>query len=112
MREQLDDLCADGFKAHIVLGGGVEFLRVVSEKMYGVPPEKVIGLRIETRFEPRNGRPAIVHLPRIDFVDDKAGEPVGIHRLTGKRPIAAFAVGRYRQFARQGSSRRSSETAQ
>jgi hypothetical protein len=90
MRELLDYLRANGFKTWIVSGGGVEFLRAVSEELYGVPPEQVVGSSIKTKYEVRNGRPAIVRLPEIDFIDDKAGKPVGIHKFIGRRPIAAF----------------------
>ncbi|UCG97819.1 MAG: haloacid dehalogenase-like hydrolase [Burkholderiales bacterium] len=90
MRELLDYLRANGFKTWIVSGGGIEFLRVMSEELYGVPPEQVVGSSIKTRYEVRNGKPAIVRLPEIDFIDDKAGKPVGIHKFIGRRPIAAF----------------------
>jgi phosphoglycolate phosphatase-like HAD superfamily hydrolase len=90
MRELLDYLCANGFKTYIVSGGGVEFLRVVSESLYGIPPEQVVGSSIKTKYEVRNGQPVIVRLPEIDFIDDKAGKPVGIHKFIGRRPIAAF----------------------
>ena len=88
--ELLDHLRANGFKTWIVSGGGVEFLRVVSEALYGVPPEQVIGSSVQTKYELRNGLPVIVRLPAIDFIDDKAGKPVGIHKTIGRRPIAAF----------------------
>jgi phosphoserine phosphatase len=90
MRELLDYLRANGFRTYIVSGGGVEFVRVVSEALYGVPPEQVVGSTIKTKYEVRDGRPALVRLPEIDFIDDKAGKPVGIHKFIGKRPIAAF----------------------
>jgi hypothetical protein len=90
MRELLDYLRANGFKTWIVSGGGVEFLRVVAEELYGVPPEQVIGSSIRTKYEVRDGRPAIVRLPEVEFIDDKAGKPVGIHKFVGRRPIAAF----------------------
>jgi hypothetical protein len=90
MRELLDYLRANGFKTYIVSGGGIEFLRVLSEELYGVPPEQVVGSSIKTKYEVRNGQPVIVRLPEIDFIDDKAGKPVGIHKFIGKRPIAAF----------------------
>jgi hypothetical protein len=90
MRELLDYLRANGFKTWIVSGGGIEFLRVMSEELYGVPAEQVVGSSIKTRYELRNGKPAIVRLPEIDFIDDKAGKPVGIHKFIGRRPIAAF----------------------
>ena len=90
MRELLDYLRANGFRTYIVSGGGVEFLRVLSQELYGIPPEQVIGSSIRTRYEVRDGTPLIVRLPEIDFVDDKAGKPVGIHKFIGRRPIAAF----------------------
>ncbi|MCL4761642.1 MAG: haloacid dehalogenase-like hydrolase, partial [Burkholderiales bacterium] len=71
-------------------GGGIEFLRVFAEESYGIPPEQVIGSSIRTRYEVRDGQPAIVRLPEVDFVDDRAGKPVGIHKFVGRRPIAAF----------------------
>ena len=90
MRELLDYLRANGFKTYIVSGGGIEFLRVISEQLYGVPAEQVVGSSIKTKYEVRNGTPVIVRLPEIDFIDDKAGKPVGINKFIGKRPIAAF----------------------
>jgi phosphoglycolate phosphatase-like HAD superfamily hydrolase len=90
MRELLDYLRANGFKTYIVSGGGVEFLRVLAEELYGIPPEQVVGSSIKTRYEVRAGKPAIVRLPEIDFIDDKAGKPVGIHKFIGRRPVAAF----------------------
>jgi phosphoserine phosphatase len=90
MLELLTYLRSNGFKTYIVSGGGVEFLRVFAEQVYGVPAEQVIGSTIKTRYEQRNGRPAIVRLPDVDFIDDKAGKPVAINKFIGKRPIAAF----------------------
>jgi phosphoserine phosphatase len=90
MLELLDYLRANGFKTFIVSGGGIEFMRPWAERVYGIPPEQVIGSSIKTRFEMRGGRPVLARLPEIDFVDDKAGKPVGIQRHIGRRPIAAF----------------------
>jgi phosphoglycolate phosphatase-like HAD superfamily hydrolase len=90
MRELLDYLRANGFRAYIVSGGGIEFLRAIAEELYGVPPEQVIGSSVKTKYEVRDGRPVIVRLPELDFIDDKVGKPVGIHKFIGKRPIAAF----------------------
>ena len=90
MRELLDYLRANGFATYIVSGGGVEFLRVVSEELYGVPPQQVIGSSVKTKYELRDSKPVIVRLPELDFIDDKAGKPVGIHKFIGKRPVAAF----------------------
>ena len=90
MLELLAYLRANGFQTWIVSGGGIEFLRVFAEARYGVPPQQVVGSSVKTKYEMRNGKPAIVRLPQIDFIDDKAGKPVGIHKFIGKRPIAAF----------------------
>jgi hypothetical protein len=90
MRELLDYLEANGFSTWIVSGGGVEFMRAFSQDVYGVPPERVIGSSIKTRYEVRDGVPVIVRLPELDFLDDKEGKPVGIHKAIGKRPIMAF----------------------
>jgi len=90
MLEVLAYLRANGFKTYIVSGGGIEFVRVFSEARYGIPPEQVVGSSVKTKYEVRDGKPVIVRLPEIDFIDDKAGKPVGIHKFIGKRPIAAF----------------------
>jgi hypothetical protein len=63
---------------------------VFAEQRYGVPPEQVIGSTIKTRYELRDGRPVIVRLPEVEFIDDKAGKPLAIQKFIGKRPIAAF----------------------
>ncbi len=90
MLELLDYLRANGFKTFIVSGGGIEFMRPWVEQIYGIPPEQVVGSSIKTKFEIRDGSPVIVRLPEIDFIDDKAGKPVAIHKFIGRRPIAAF----------------------
>ncbi len=90
MLELLDYLRANGFKTFIVSGGGIELMRVFSEEIYGIPPEQVVGSSIKTEFQMRDGVPAIVRLPEIDFIDDKEGKPVGINSHIGRRPIAAF----------------------
>jgi hypothetical protein len=90
MLELLAFLRANGFKTYIVSGGGVEFMRAFSEKVYGVPPEQVVGSSIKTNYELRDGRPVIARLPEIDFIDDKAGKPVGIQKFIGRRPLMAF----------------------
>jgi phosphoserine phosphatase len=90
MLELLAYLRANGFKTFIVSGGGVEFMRPWTERVYGVPPEQVVGSSIKTRFEMRDGRPELFRLPEINFIDDKAGKPVGINEFIGRRPIAAF----------------------
>ena len=90
MLELLAYLRANEFKTYIVSGGGIEFMRPWTQRVYGIPPEQVIGSSIETRFELRDGKPVLVRLPELDFIDDKAGKPVGIHKFIGRRPIAAF----------------------
>jgi hypothetical protein len=83
-------LRANGFKTYIVSGGGIEFMRPWTEGVYGIPPEQVVGSSIRTKFEIRNGKPVLVRLPEINFIDDKAGKPVGINQHIGRRPLAAF----------------------
>jgi len=90
MLELLSYLRDNGFKTFIVSGGGIEFMRPWTEKVYGIPPEQVVGSSIETKYEMRQGKPVLVRLPKIDFIDDKAGKPVGINSHIGRRPIAAF----------------------
>jgi len=90
MVELLAYLRANGFKTYIVSGGGVEFMRPWVQKAYGIPPEQVIGSSIKTKFEVVNGKPDLVRLPEINFVDDGPGKPVGINQYIGHRPIAAF----------------------
>ena len=90
MLELLAFLRANLFKTFIVSGGGIEFMRVFAEKVYGVPPEQVIGSSIETKFEIVEGVPVLTRLPELNFMDDTVGKPVGIHRHIGRRPIAAF----------------------
>jgi phosphoglycolate phosphatase-like HAD superfamily hydrolase len=90
MLELLTYLRANGFKSYIVSGGGIEFIRPWTERVYGIPPEQVVGSSIKTKFEMRNGQPVLVRLPEVNFIDDKAGKPVGINQHIGRRPIAAF----------------------
>ncbi|WP_432444970.1 HAD family hydrolase [Rhizobium leguminosarum] len=90
MVELLAYLRANGFKTFIVSGGGVEFMRPWVEKVYGVPPEQVIGSSIKTEFRMQDDTPTLFRLPEVNFIDDKAGKPVGINQQIGRRPIAAF----------------------
>jgi phosphoglycolate phosphatase-like HAD superfamily hydrolase len=90
MLELLAYLRVNGFKTFIVSGGGIEFMRPWSERVYGIPPGQIIGSSIKTWFEMRDGRPTLFRLPAINFIDDKAGKPVGINEHIGQRPIAAF----------------------
>lgn len=91
MLELLAYLRAEGFKTFIVSGGGIDFLRVFAEEAYGIPPEQVVGSSIKAGYEVRDGKPVVVKLPELDFIDDKGGKPVGIHQHIGRRPI--FAAG-------------------
>jgi hypothetical protein len=90
MLELLAYLRANGFKTFIVSGGGIEMMRPWTEQIYGVPPEQVVGSSIKTQFEMRDGVPTLFRLPQVNFIDDKAGKPVGINEHIGRRPIAAF----------------------
>jgi phosphoglycolate phosphatase-like HAD superfamily hydrolase len=90
MLEILDYLRANGFKTFIVSGGGIEFMRPWAEAVYGIPPEQIVGSSIRTKFELREGKPVLVRLPELNFIDDKDGKPVGINSYIGRRPIAAF----------------------
>jgi hypothetical protein len=90
MLELLDYLRANGFKTFIVSGGGIEFMRPWAERVYGIPPEQVVGSSGKTKFEMRDGRPVLLKLPEVNFIDDKTGKPVGINQHIGRRPIAAF----------------------
>jgi hypothetical protein len=90
MLELLAYLRAKGFKTYIVSGGGIEFMRAWAEQVYGIPPEQVVGSSIKTQFELRDGQPVLVRQPELNFIDDKAGKPVGIQQHIGRRPIAAF----------------------
>ena len=89
MLELLAYLRANGFKTFIVSGGEAEFMRPWTEKVYGIPPEQVVGSSMKTKFELRSGKPVIVRLPEINFIDDNEGKPVGINQYIGRRPIAA-----------------------
>jgi phosphoglycolate phosphatase-like HAD superfamily hydrolase len=90
MLEVLAYLRANGFKTFIVSGGGIEFMRPWTEKAYGIPPEQVVGSSVKTKFEIRHGKPVPVRLPELNFIDDKAGKPVGINQHIGRRPVMAF----------------------
>ncbi len=90
MLELISYLKANGFKVFIVSGGGIEFMRPWTEKVYGIPPENIVGSSIKSKYEVKDGKPEIVRLPEIEFVDDGPGKPVGIYTHIGRRPIAAF----------------------
>jgi len=90
MLDVLAYLRANGFKTFIVSGGGIEFMRPWTERVYGIPPEQVVGSSIKVKYEVKDGKPTLSRLPEINFIDDEAGKPVGINAHIGRRPIAAF----------------------
>jgi phosphoserine phosphatase len=90
MLEVMKYLRTNGFRTYIVTGGGQEFVRVYSDKVYGVPVEQVVGSSIVTKYEVRDGKPALMREPKVFFIDDKAGKAIGINLFIGKRPYAAF----------------------
>lgn len=90
MLELLAYLRANDFKTFIVSGGGIEFMRPWAEKVYGIPPEQVVGSSIKTKLDLADGKPVLSRLAEVNFIDDGAGKPVGINQHIGRRPIAAF----------------------
>ncbi len=88
--ELLAYLRANGFKTFIVSGGGVSFMRPITQRAYGIPPDQVVGSSIETEYRVADEGAGLVRLPKVHFIDDKAGKPVGINRFIGRRPILAF----------------------
>ena len=94
MLEVLSYFRANGFKNYIVSGGGIEFMRPWANRVYGIPPEQVIGSSIKTKFEVHGGKPVLVRLPELNFNDDRGDKPVGINQHIGRRPFAAFGNSR------------------
>jgi hypothetical protein len=90
MLELMAYLRANGFRTYIVSGGGIEFMRPWTERVYGIPPAQVVGSSIKTKFMLRRDIPILLRLPQINFVDDGPGKPVGINAHIGQRPICAF----------------------
>lgn len=91
MVELLRYLRAHGFKTFIVSGGGVEFMRVFAERVYGIPPEQVIGSSGVTKFQPgADGKPVLMKEPKVEIIDDGPGKPESINRVIGRRPVFAF----------------------
>jgi len=90
MIELMGYLRANGFRTYIVSGGGIEFMRPWTERVYGIPPAQVVGSSIKTKFMLRRDIPILLRLPQVNFVDDGPGKPVGINAHIGQRPIAAF----------------------
>jgi len=88
--ELLEYLQINDFKTFIVSGGGIAFMRPVTEQAYGIPPEQVVGSSVVTEFKTIDGKQKLIRMPKIDFVNDKAGKPVGIYEHIGRRPILAF----------------------
>jgi phosphoglycolate phosphatase-like HAD superfamily hydrolase len=88
--ELLAYLRANGFKTFVVSGGGIDFMRPWVPHSYGIPPEQIVGSSVKMKYELRDDKPVLLRLPEIDFVDDKSGKPLGIHRFIGRRPILAF----------------------
>ncbi len=89
--ELLNYLRTNGYKTFIVSGGGVDFMRPWVEQAYGIPPNQVVGSSIKVKYDTLNGKPVLIKLPELNFIDDKQGKPVGIHQHIGKRPV--FTVG-------------------
>ncbi|MBT8479781.1 MAG: haloacid dehalogenase-like hydrolase [Gemmatimonadetes bacterium] len=89
MLELLSYLRESGFKTFIVSGGGIDFMRVFTERVYGIPPEQVVGSSGNLEFAMVDGVPTLTKTAGLDFIDDKAGKPVGIWRFIGRRPILA-----------------------
>ena len=87
MIELLSYLRANGYKTFIVSGGGVDFMRPWVEKAYGIPPDQVVGSSGKVKYEIVDGKPVLIKLREVNFIDDKEGKPVGIHQYIGKRPI-------------------------
>jgi len=90
MLELIDYLKNNDFKIFIVSGGGIEFMRPWTERVYGIARENVVGSSVKSSYEEKDGKTAIWRLPEVDFVDDGSGKPVGIYNHIGRRPIAAF----------------------
>ncbi len=90
MLELLNYLRANDFKTYIVSGGGIEFMRPWTQKIYGIPPEQAIGSSIKIKYEVRDGKAVLVRLPEINFIDDNVGKPIAINQYISQRPIAAF----------------------
>jgi len=91
MQEVLSYLRAKGFKTYIVTGGGQDFVRTYSERVYGIPPEQVVGTAGGYMYSyDKDGKPILTKEPKLLLNDNDAGKPEGIHLMIGRRPIAAF----------------------
>jgi hypothetical protein len=87
MLELLNYLRANDFKTFIISGGGIDFMRPWTEQAYGIPPSQVVGSSLKAKYEVKDGKPTIMRLPEVNFVDDGPGKPVGIHQHIGQRPV-------------------------
>ena len=87
MLELLQYLRANDFKTYVVSGGGVDFMRAFVSPIYGIPSEQIIGSRIKTEFEYKDGNAVIKRMPEMDFIDDKEGKPLNIQKIIGKKPV-------------------------
>lgn len=90
MIELLSYLRANDFTTYIISGGGIEFMRPWTQKVYGIPPAQVVGSSIKLKYELQDGKPVLLRLPDVNFIDDKEGKPIGIQNHIGVKPIAAF----------------------
>jgi hypothetical protein len=90
MLEVLAYLRKNGFKTFIVSGGGIDFMRPWTQRVYGIPPQQVVGSSIKVQYEMQDGKPVLYRMPDVDFIDDGPGKPAGIYRFIGRRPIIAF----------------------
>ncbi|MND65968.1 haloacid dehalogenase-like hydrolase [compost metagenome] len=90
MLEVLTYLRANGFKTFIVSGGDIDFMRVWAERVYGIPPEQIVGTKMKLKYQVVDGVPSLLRTPALSLLDDKEGKPVGIHEHIGRIPIAAF----------------------
>ena len=90
MLEVLHFLQQNGYRSHIVSGGGIEFMRPWTTPVYGIPPERIVGSSVKNRYELRDDKPVLIRLAEMDFIDDKAGKPVAISKFMGQRPIMTF----------------------
>jgi len=91
MLEVMQHLRASGYKTYFVTGGGQDFVRAYADKVYGVPPEQVVGSAADTKFGyDKSGKATLTKVPKVLLVDDKIGKPVGIHLMIGRRPVATF----------------------
>jgi phosphoglycolate phosphatase-like HAD superfamily hydrolase len=91
MQELLRYLRSSGYRIYIVTGGGQDFVRVFAERVYGIPPEQVVGTADATKYgHGKDGKPVLIKEPKLLLNDNGAGKPEAIHLMIGRRPVAAF----------------------